>query len=385
MNERDLPVGVYRHRDGRFKAFPSLGGKMVHLGIFDTVEEADEAVKDAKAKFAEVAEGRRRDTYRAWVLDWLDERETSGAHRASKTDRSRVERHILTASWADMPIRQIRVHHLRTWLHELERTKASAFGEEGKHTETDRVVSPQTVKHVCNLVRKSFRDAIQAGKCNENPAAEIRPRRTPRVERGIHLTTKQIDALLGLEGLPARLRRIYTVAIYTGLRTGELWALRWEDVHEDAERPEMIVRFSNRTVTKTEEIRHVPLLPPAIQALREQRAESIPSPLVFPAGAKGKGKGWRGWHQAAAGYDAQWRIWAPKAGIDTKRIHFRHLRHTCGAHLVAGSWGVALTIYQAAAWLGHSDSRTTEKHYAHLSPDALHGARERLAKTWDET
>jgi integrase len=385
MVKRDLPPGVYRHRGGKFKAHPSIGGEMTYLGIHDTIEDAVETIAEARGRHEASANARAKDTFRAWMEQWLDERETSGAHHASKTDRSRAERHVLTASWVDMPIKAIRESHLRTWLHELERAKASGFGEDGKHAESDRVVSPQTVKHVCNLVRKSFRDAIQAGKRADNPADEIRPRRTPEVEHGVHLTAAQVERLLSLPSLPDRIRRIYTVAVYTGLRSGELWALRWEDVHEEADRPEVVVRYSHRKSTKTAKIRHVPLLPPAIEALCEQRAEKIDSPLVFPAGAKGSGKGWRGWHQATPGYDAQWATWAPKAKIDTDRLKFRHLRHTCGAHLAAGTWGVALTLYQVAAWLGHSDSRTTEKHYAHLTPDALHGVRERLAKRWDLT
>jgi integrase len=384
MSERTLPPGVYLYRDGRYKAHPSLGGQMVYLGIHDTVEDAVEAIGLARERHEIGASARKRDTYLAWALDWLNERETSGAHRSSRTDRSRMERHVFPSAWADMPIRTIRARDLTEWLHELERAHASSFGAKGAQVATARRISPQTVKHVCNLVRKSFADAIRAGKVNDNPATEIRPRRSPKVEKGVHLTQAQIDRLLGVPGLPERFHRIYTVAIFTGVRSGELWALRWDDVHEEAAKPEIVVRRSHRGKTKTEEIRHVPLLPPAIAAIRAQRAEAIDSPLVFPSGAKGHGKGWSGWHQASEGYDAQWGTWAKKAGIDTGRLKFRHLRHTCGAHLAAGTWGFALTLYQVAAWLGHADSRTTEEHYAHLTPDALHGARAKLDKHWPQ-
>lgn len=382
MKLRTLPPGVYAHGQ-RFKAQPSIGGQVVYLGLFETVEAATQEIDVARELYAKGAEARRRDTFRAWAMEWLDERETSGAHRSARTDRSRMARHVFSHDWVDMPIRSIRVEHLRAWLHALERTKAAVIGEKGEHVEARRTLSPQTVQHVCNLVRKAFSEAVRAGKLRESPAADIRPRRQPNVERAIHLSQAQIVRLLALPRLPLRIRAIYTVAIYTGLRAGELWALRWKDVDEEGERPELVVRASNRNATtKTDEIRVVPLLPPAIEALREWREASakIGSPLVFPAGSKGHGRGWKGWHQATEGYDASWSTWARHAKIDSGRIKFRHLRHTCGAHLAAGTWGVALTLYQVAAWLGHADSRTTEEHYAHLTPDALHGARRKLAE-----
>ncbi|MGY3892884.1 Arm DNA-binding domain-containing protein [Aeromonas enterica] len=70
-------------------------------------------------------------------------------------------------------------------------------------------------------------------------------------------------------------RNIITVAIYTGLRTGELRALAWEDI--DLQKGVMLVRRNtDETATyfklpKTGETRTVDLQPPVIDALRSQQ------------------------------------------------------------------------------------------------------------------
>ncbi|WP_353500194.1 site-specific integrase [Vibrio sp. CB1-14] len=69
-------------------------------------------------------------------------------------------------------------------------------------------------------------------------------------------------------------RNMITVLVYTGIRSGELCALAWEDV--DFENKTIHVRRSTYDkrglkTTKTDTERHVDLLPPAFEALRAQR------------------------------------------------------------------------------------------------------------------
>lgn len=44
------PKGVYKDRTGRFRAMLFFHGKHISLGTFDTIEEADEVVKNARIK-----------------------------------------------------------------------------------------------------------------------------------------------------------------------------------------------------------------------------------------------------------------------------------------------------------------------------------------------
>ncbi|MDW3058688.1 tyrosine-type recombinase/integrase [Vibrio sp. 1978] len=69
-------------------------------------------------------------------------------------------------------------------------------------------------------------------------------------------------------------KNMFILLIYTGLRSGELCALAWEDV--DFENKTIHVRRSTYEkrglkTTKTDEERYVDLMPPAIEALKAQR------------------------------------------------------------------------------------------------------------------
>lgn len=160
-------------------------------------------------------------------------------------------------------------------------------------------------------------------------------------------------------------RSAIVVAVYTGLRAGELWGLQWRDVHLDGDRPRVVVRHSREQATKSGRIREVPLLAPARAALERWRelAPGVGAALVWPAldGACHRD-----------GYDAGWARVLEIAKI-SRRVRWHDLRHTCASHLVQGTWGRAWSLAEVRDVLGHSTIRQTER-YAHLCPGGLHDA-----------
>jgi integrase len=62
-----------------------------------------------------------------------------------------------------------------------------------------------------------------------------------------------------------------------------------------------------------------------------------------------------------------WRSALRRAGVREVRVH--DLRHTYGARLAA----VGTPLRMIQEWMGHSDSRTTQR-YANYSPDPSGGA-----------
>jgi len=158
-------------------------------------------------------------------------------------------------------------------------------------------------------------------------------------------------------------RTMILVALRTGLRHGELLALRWEDV--DVHNSRLVVR---RTVWRGEEgtpkggrAREVPLSGEAVEALRQLPSRFRKS-YVFGAGDR----------RLTAG-ETKWPLWMAcrKAGID--RCGWHVLRHTFASHLVMK--GVALKAVQEL--LGHTTLEMTMR-YAHLSPEVRTDAVNRL-------
>ena len=136
-------------------------------------------------------------------------------------------------------------------------------------------------------------------------------------------------------------------ALLTGARYGELIALRVQDYDEGG--PSIYTRDS-----KSGKPRHVPLTDEGQDFFEEQTAGRESDDMLF---VRSDGSPWGKSYQTRPLREA-----AAKAKL--KDVSFHVLRHTYGSFLAAE--GVPLQIIAAA--LGHADTRTTEKHYAHLLP-----------------
>jgi integrase len=107
----------------------------------------------------------------------------------------------------------------------------------------DSGCSPASVHKMHETLHKALKQAVRWGYMAKNPADDVDP---PKVhtEEITPLTREEARRLLDtVQG--DRLEALYVVALHTGLRQGELLALRWEDL--DLEARKLQVR---RTVTK---------------------------------------------------------------------------------------------------------------------------------------
>jgi integrase len=148
---------------------------------------------------------------------------------------------------------------------------------------------------------------------------------------------------------------VYATALYTGLRMGELWGLRWTDC--DLDRGLLTVRRSYRLAPKSGKPRAVPINPALLPVLRQWRNECPTSDegLVFPT-ARG----------CMRQKDRDYGFKDALAGAECHAIGFHGLRHTFASHFMM-SGGNILSLQKL---LGHSSVAVTMK-YAHLAPDFM--------------
>ncbi len=157
----------------------------------------------------------------------------------------------------------------------------------------------------------------------------------------------------------------YAVALYTGLRAGELAGL--EDTSIDLEHRIIHVVRSYDGPTKTNLIRHVPILDPLLPVLRDWLATN-PGRLVFP-----NRDGHRIQPSSRIYQEVLHRVLDaakfPRRMVRWREryyIGFHGLRHT-----FASRWVLAEgDIYRLQTILGHTTIKLTQR-YAHLSPAAF--------------
>ena len=145
-------------------------------------------------------------------------------------------------------------------------------------------------------------------------------------------------------------------AVGTGLRRGELCALRWDAV--DLGFGMITVRVTEDFSPKSGRERRVPLVGRAREIVERLRADgAVDGELVF-RGASGGPMG--------ENYLSQrFRFYRRQAGIP-EGISFHSLRHTFASWFVQRGGD----LYRLKEIMGHADIKTTLK-YANLSPEAL--------------
>lgn len=334
-------IGSIEWRNGVARARLRVNGKLEPVGSFATEEEADAAIlllAEALSKDVPVAGY----TLDSWGRKWLDARELDGVHRSVSRDRHTWKR-AAKAKFAGLPLSAITVRDIRGWV--ADQIKDGA--------------AKQTVANALNLLRVCLEAACNEGHLEVNPARDVRVPKVARTKDAwTWLRLEEIERLLSAD-IGDETRDILTVAIYTGLRAGELFGLEWLDV--DSKARTATIRYSwKRTPTKGGVIRVVNLFGPASAALERQRARSGKRSKVFPA-----------IDGAARSRDQTVNLEAALEAAGIRRhVRVHDLRHTCASHLVSGSWGRAWTLEEIARHLGHVSSASTRR-YAHLCPEGL--------------
>lgn len=336
-----------------------------------------------RALLEELAAGRTRpevpavETLATWGEQWMRRRADTGAVRWTPDDRRRWQKHVIGTALAALPLVDIRPRDVRAWLEGL----CAARAETGRRR--GQPLSRQSITHTLNLVRKALGDAVRDDVIATNPAEGVEvPKRSERSDRDpwTFLTAEEVRAVESCSSIPEGARLLFVVAIYTGLRAGELWALRWRDVHEGEARPVVVVRASHGNAPKNGKAQPVPLLPAAREAFARLRelarveGEVDVDALVFPTSTgaqRGRGDDGR-WapESGGAGKALRWVGYRALVGI-TREVRFHDLRHTFASHLVMGTWGPALSLAEVRTLLRHGSIAMTER-YAHLAPEHLH-------------
>ena len=151
-------------------------------------------------------------------------------------------------------------------------------------------------------------------------------------------------------------------AAFTGLRMGELLALRWRDVDFAASAVRVRASYyaGYLTTPKSGKVRTVPLAPDVASALAQlgRRRDWVGDDDLVFAGAGGD-------YLDGSALRRRYKDALARAGLRPLRFH--DLRHTFGTRMIAKA-----DIRRVQEWMGHASIQTTMRylHYAPRDEDA---------------
>ncbi len=300
-------------------------------------------------------------------------------------ERKRLECHVKNTALGRLPVRAVTAARLETHLHTMEC--------EGS--------SPATLNRLRAILHIVFSRAIRSSKwTGPNPVSAVERRKVPR---RIYVTLREEELPRVLAEVPPTWRDLFTVAIWTGMRKGELLGLRKADLDLDG-RTILVARSYDRETTKGGHADVIPMAESIVPVLRRAAEESA-SELVFPdlngkmrkhSSAKlevilrralvraGLVDGWEHVCRRCKAHgnpyseltadpaerrcpNCKMKLW-PRAL--PRRIRFHDLRHSAATLMLRAG----VDAHRVQRILRHSDLRTTTGVYAHLLVEDLRSA-----------
>jgi len=230
-------------------------------------------------------------------------------------------------------------------------------------------LSASTIRHVHRLLHRALGHAVAWGLLVTNPVASVKPPRQVDVELEILGEDQVQKLLLKLRDDPLFL--LVATALATGMRRGELLALRWSDIDLESARVrvERSIEQTRKGLRfkppKTRHGRQRISFPASLVAelrshwkrQQEQRlalglGKSADDALVF-AGPDGS-------PMSPLSVTKQWATLAERFGVPRVTLH--GLRHTHASQLIASG----IDVLTVARRLGHGSPAVTLNIYGHL-------------------
>lgn len=294
------------------------------------------------------------------LADWLGEWQPTRTNVSALTrlrDEASVRNHVVP-SLGDVPIGQLQPVHVSQWVASL----------------SDKGLAPATTRKAYQLLAAALASAVDNGLISISPCRKVKLPKLETPEMRI-LEPEEIEDLA--ERIESKYRVMVLAAAYTGLRFGELCALRTERID-----------FLRRTVRVEENLAEVKgefvFKGPKSKASRRtvnapgflidelaQHLATYPddSGLIFTAQMGGP----------IRRTNFRRRIWKPAVEASVgEPCTFHDLRHSHAAILIAQ--GEHPKVIQER--LGHASIKTTLDTYGHLFDGLDEAAADRLDEVW---
>ncbi len=291
------------------------------------------------------------------IEDYLHDFKANGKKSLEQT-QSQIKAHILPV-FSNYLVSDLTFKQLTHWKNKLATTpkrKRTPLGEEQqfKINETDDPEYQRkrraTANRIISIFKAILNHAFHTNRIPSNEAwQKLKPFKNVTEPKIRFLSEPETIRLINAAEPSFRL--LIRGALLTGARYGELTVLRASDYNHD-----------NNSVfiqqSKSGKPRYIPLNKEGIKFFKQLITAKNNAELIF---TRFNGSPWKKNFQARPLQEAC------KAANIIPAITFHDLRHTYASILAMK--GVPLQVISAV--LGHSDTRITHKHYAHLMPSYI--------------
>ena len=327
--------------------FDSRGKRiqMKRRGI-ETLRKAELAEFELKRELAQIKEQPVSVRWGEWVSDCLRRMklslQPSTVNNYEKTLNKSVNRH-----WKDVELNKI----TKAEIHDMIFSKL------------DEKISMNTRRWVLDMLRRLFQMAVEDGILAHNPTAGLKVK-VPEIEQKV-LTNSEVEILLKEARVTEhRFYSVWVMALMTGMRSGELMALRWVDIDFEGQMIAVNKQWSNKTgfiPTKTRKHRIVPISNDLMKFLKEWKLKHGLMEFVLPRLPE-----WENGEQANV-----LREFCESIGITSVKFH--DLRATFITNLLARGESLARVM----AIVGHTQLKTTNVYLRKAGVD-IKGGTEKL-------
>lgn len=372
------PDGSRDPNEGQKKAEGALRRWRAELIAADEEEERA-AIAAARREAERKANPLAGVTVSEFMHDYLSMLEGSGAVEKSTLTGYSYSVKRIDAALGDVLVTKLTTKNIQAWENTMRRGEG---------------LSERTITKVHRLLSQALNAAVECGNLQRNPCKSVKLSKDKR-EKPHAMTRKQASDLLAtLAAMPqTQVVSAARIALCSGMRIGEVCALRWEDV--DVERRVLHVRRAiGRGVggayvkaPKNEfSVRDIPMVPQlraALDARRERvladakEKEVMPSPeqlsqcyVVCDVDGRFVNP-----YTISTGW-AQLRDLLGVTDADGHPLKFHDLRHTWATIAVHSG----ADIKSVSAIMGHADTTTTMNTYASSDEDARRLAAEKFSE-----
>lgn len=308
----------------------------------------------------------------------------------------------------DREWRRFRANVQDSWIGKEKLTELSGETLERWFAEKAKTQAPRTVNGHRTIIRCVFNSLIRHRLFRGiNPVKETRAMDVPDFS---YQLLSEAEFARVAPHLPADWREMATIAFTTGLRRGEIFALRRDRNVVDLEKRTLTPRASNsRPMPKGKVAKSIPLFDESLVVLKRAWDRTAPGGLLFPS----RSGGLRSEHlragevlrnaMARAGIIEGWDHRCRTSGCGgellaqpdeqqrkcpkcdrilwphpiVRQVRFHDLRHSCAVYLLDRG----VDLYTVSQLMRHSTIVITQKIYAHRTVETLRSALDRSNPT----